>query len=56
VYYASKDIVITEEIVKRFDAANPVADAGASATPAARPTSSVKPAGATPKPADKTKP
>jgi len=37
VYYASKDIEITEEIVKRFDAANPVADAGAPAKPAAHP-------------------
>ena len=35
IYFAAKDIVITEEIVKLYDAANPVADAGASAKPAA---------------------
>jgi len=35
VYYAVKDIDITAEIVKRYDAANPVADAGAPAKPAA---------------------
>ncbi len=27
IYFASKDIEITEEIIKRYDAANPVADA-----------------------------
>jgi outer membrane protein len=46
VYYASKDIEITEEIVKRYDAANPVADAGAAAKPATHsttPTSTPKP-------------
>ena len=37
IYFASKDIEITEEIVKRYDAANPVADAGAAAKPAAHP-------------------
>jgi outer membrane protein len=56
VYYASKEIDLTEEIVKRYDAANPVADAGVPTTPAARPASSVKPVAPTPKPADKTKP
>jgi len=37
VYYASPEIDITKEIVKRYDAANPVADAGSApaATPAA---------------------
>jgi outer membrane protein len=58
VYYASKDIDLTEDIVKRYDAANPVADAGAGvpATPAARPASTVKPVVPTPKSADKPKP
>jgi outer membrane protein len=46
IYYASKDIEITEEIIKRYDAANPVADAGAPAKPA---THSAVPA-PTPKP------
>jgi outer membrane protein len=40
VYFASKDIVLTDEIVKRYDAANPVSDAGVSAKPAAHPASS----------------
>lgn len=44
IYYAAKDIEITEEIVKRFDAANPVTSAAAPAKPAARP------AGPAPKP------
>ena len=35
VYYAAKDIDITEEIVKRYNDAYPVADAGAPAKPAA---------------------
>jgi outer membrane protein len=46
IYYASKDIEMTEEIVKRYDAANPVADAGAPAkpaTPSAAPASTPKP-------------
>jgi len=47
IYYASKDIEITEEIVKRYDAANPVAEAGAPAKPAtthaAAPTPAAKP-------------
>jgi outer membrane protein len=37
VYYATKDIDVTAEIVKRYDAANPVADAGPAAKPAASP-------------------
>ncbi len=37
VYYAAKDIELTAEIVKRYDAANPVADAGAAPKPAAKP-------------------
>jgi len=37
VYFASKDIEVTEEIVKRYDAANPGGDAGAAAKPAAHP-------------------
>jgi outer membrane protein len=40
IYYAAKDTVITDEIIKRYDAANPVSDAGASAKPAARPATS----------------
>jgi outer membrane protein len=59
VYYASKNIDLTEEMVKRYDAANPVAEAaGATQTaPAARPAASAaKPASASPKPADKPKP
>jgi outer membrane protein len=44
VYFASKEIELTEEIIKRYDAANPVADAGAPARPAA------SPAAAAPKP------
>jgi outer membrane protein len=44
IYFASKDIEITEEIITRFDAANPVADAGATAKPATHP------AAPTPKP------
>jgi outer membrane protein len=47
IYYAAKDTVITEEIIKLYDAANPVADAGAPVKPAARP--------ATPTPASKPK-
>ena len=34
VYFASKEIELTEAIVKRYDTANPVADAGAPAKPA----------------------
>ena len=43
IYYAAKDIEITAEIVKRYDAANPVAEEGASPAPAARPPSSPAP-------------
>ena len=39
VYYFAKDSDITAEIVKRYDAANPVADAGAPTKPAAQPAS-----------------
>ena len=34
VYYAAKDIDVTAEIVKRYDAANPAADAGPAPKPA----------------------
>jgi len=57
VYYASPEIDITKEIVTRYDAANPVADAGsapASTAPGAKPATGSKPA-ATP-PAAATKP
>jgi outer membrane protein len=37
VYYYAKDSDITAEIVKRYDAANPVAEAAAPAKPAAKP-------------------
>jgi outer membrane protein len=46
IYFAAKDIEITQEIVKRYDAANPSADAGATAKPAtaaAAPTATPKP-------------
>jgi outer membrane protein len=46
IYYASTDLDITGEIIKRYDAANPVADAGVSAkpaTPTSAPTSAPKP-------------
>ncbi len=39
IYYAVKDIDLTAEIVKRYDAANPVSDAGASTKPVAPPAS-----------------
>lgn len=39
VYYAAKEIEITEEMVKRYDAANPVAEALTPAKPAAHPAS-----------------
>ena len=38
IYFASKDIEVTAEIVKRYDAANPVADAAPAAKPATHPT------------------
>jgi outer membrane protein len=44
VYFASKEIELTEEIIKRYDSANPVADGGAAAKPA------TPPAAAAPKP------
>jgi outer membrane protein len=62
VYYASKEIDITEEVVKRYDAANPVADAGAGgatatpAAPATRPATGAKPPVIPPAPATKPKP
>lgn len=37
IYYASTDLDLTQEIVKRYDVANPVADAGAPAKPAGHP-------------------
>jgi outer membrane protein len=60
VYYAAKEIELTDPIVKRYDTENPVADAEGAAppTPASRPAASnPKPAVATnPKPGDKPKP
>lgn len=47
VYYAGKDVEITEEIVKRYDAANPVA-AAASEPPASAKPAAVKPPAKTP--------
>src|SRR5208282_2122777 len=43
IYYAAKDIDITAEIVKRYDAANPVVDAGEAAKPASHPASPTSP-------------
>lgn len=34
IYYAAKDLDITDPVMKRYDVANPVADAGAPAKPA----------------------
>jgi len=61
VYYAATDIDLTAEMVRRYDAANPVAEAdapaaAAPATPGARSAASPAKPGATPKPADKPKP
>lgn len=59
VYYASPDIDLTAEIIKRYDAAYPVeAEAGTSApaAPATRPASSPAKPAASAKPADKPKP
>ncbi len=60
VYYAAKEIDVTEEIVKRYDAANPVkADAGnapPAPAPAARPAASAAKSPAATKPAEKPKP
>jgi outer membrane protein len=39
IYFAAKDLDLTVEMVKRYDAANPVSDAGAPAKPPARPAS-----------------
>jgi outer membrane protein len=50
IYYAATDMDITEEILKRYDAANPVAEAAA---PAAKPATTPKPAATTPKPTAK---
>jgi outer membrane protein len=53
VYYAARDIDITEEIVKRYDAANP-ADVGTTGTPAASgtpPAPASRPGESTAKPA-----
>jgi len=38
IYYASKEIEVTAEIIKRYDAANPMADAAPAAKPATHPT------------------
>jgi outer membrane protein len=43
IYYASKDLDITEAIVKRYDAANPVAGAAPPASPAPASPSATKP-------------
>jgi hypothetical protein len=54
VYYAAKEIDITDEIVQRYDVANPVesgaAAPAATAAPAAKPPATAKPPAA-PKPA-----
>ncbi len=58
VYYLTKDSDITEEIIKRYDAANP-SEGGDAATPAGapakRPAAGTKPAAPVPKPVDKPK-
>lgn len=46
IYFASKDIELTEEMIKRYDAANPVAEAAAPAKSATHPTTPTS----TPKP------
>ncbi len=60
VYYIAKEVDITEEIVKRYDAANPVeaapTGAGSSAAPAGRPSLPASRPPAPAKPADKPKP
>jgi len=50
IYYAAKDIEITEEIVKRYDAANPVADAAVPAKPTTHPATPAATPAAPPKP------
>jgi outer membrane protein len=52
IYYAAKDVEITEEIVKRYDAANPVAGAATEPPAGAKPPAVKPPA----KPAEKPKP
>ncbi len=42
VYYASKDIEVTAEIIKNYDAANPMAEAGTAARPATSHTTPAK--------------
>ncbi len=51
IYYAATDLDITEEIVKRYDAANPAPEVAA--PPAATRPAPPKPAATTPKPATK---
>jgi outer membrane protein len=48
IYYAGKDVEITEDIVKRYDAANPVAAAATTTPPASGVTPATKPAAKTP--------
>lgn len=57
IYYVAPQVDLTEEMIKRYDAANPVT-ADASSGSAAKPTTSRPPApkAPTPKPADKPKP
>ena len=43
IYFAAKETELTEEIVKRYDAANPVADAGTAAKPPAHPATPATP-------------
>ena len=62
-YFLTRDAQLTEEIVKRYDAAYPVEGAAASSAPAAAPAAGsakpaatpAKPAATAPKPADKPK-
>ena len=59
IYYVAPQVDLTEEMIKRYDTANPVtADAGSSSGSAAKPTAARPPAPKppTPKPADKPKP
>ncbi len=60
VYYAAKEIDVTEEIIKRYDAANPVKadarDAPPAPAPATRPAASAAKSPAATKPAEKPKP
>jgi outer membrane protein len=43
IYFAAKDLEITAEIIKRYDAAYPLADAAVPAKPATHPTTTPKP-------------